>query len=163
MNRCFPVVPKLACQHLGISISPETSSRPITVLGGLNSFGGAGANYSMHVSFSSRIPFGEIFDISDTIVKAVAEVVRRLRKMRLSNPGGQANNGLILANGGVLTSENAICLSTHKRVQFPYPIYTNNSPVHRKRSDRDDVPPVSSSIAGEVIVEVSDLFTFPPG
>lgn len=47
-NSCFPIVPKLACQHLGL---PSTKSpKPITLLGGLTSFGGAGNNYSMHVS-----------------------------------------------------------------------------------------------------------------
>lgn len=47
---CFPIVPKLACHHLGL---PIDSRKPITVLGGLTSFGGAGNNYSMHVSFIS--------------------------------------------------------------------------------------------------------------
>lgn len=45
---CFPIVPKLACQHLGLPITK--SPKPITLLGGLTSFGGAGNNYSMHVS-----------------------------------------------------------------------------------------------------------------
>jgi len=45
---CFPIVPKLACEYLGFSaINPP---KPITLLGGLTSFGGAGNNYSMHVS-----------------------------------------------------------------------------------------------------------------
>lgn len=44
---CFPIVPKLACQHIGLSITKP--QKPITVLGGLTSFGGAGNNYSMHV------------------------------------------------------------------------------------------------------------------
>jgi hypothetical protein len=45
---CFPIVPKLACLHLGLDIlKPQ---KPITLLGGLTSFGGAGNNYSMHVS-----------------------------------------------------------------------------------------------------------------
>ncbi|TID23093.1 acetyl-CoA acetyltransferas-like protein [Venturia nashicola] len=43
---CFPIVPKIACNHLGLSmINPQ---KPITLLGGLTSFGGAGNNYSMH-------------------------------------------------------------------------------------------------------------------
>ena len=47
-NSCFPIVPKLACQHLGL---PYTKfQKPITLLGGLTFFGGAGNNYSMHVS-----------------------------------------------------------------------------------------------------------------
>jgi len=50
---CFPIVPKMACNHLGLSITkPE---KPITLLGGLTSFGGAGNNYSMHVSLSSDL------------------------------------------------------------------------------------------------------------
>lgn len=45
---CFPIVPKLACLHLGLDILKPR--KPITLLGGLTSFGGAGNNYSMHVS-----------------------------------------------------------------------------------------------------------------
>lgn len=45
--RCFPIVPKLACHHIGLDL--RHPSKPITVLGGLTSFGGAGNNYSMHV------------------------------------------------------------------------------------------------------------------
>jgi hypothetical protein len=45
---CFPIVPKLACHHLGIPIL--NSDKPLTLLGGLTSFGGAGNNYSLHVS-----------------------------------------------------------------------------------------------------------------
>lgn len=47
-SSCFPIVPKLACKHLGLSSSK--GAKPITLLGGLTSFGGAGNNYSMHVS-----------------------------------------------------------------------------------------------------------------
>jgi hypothetical protein len=46
-SRCFPIVPKIACHHLGLSITHP--HKPITLLGGLTSFGGAGNNYSMHV------------------------------------------------------------------------------------------------------------------
>lgn len=49
-NSCFPIVPKLACHHLGLPF--DKPPRPITLLGGLTSFGGAGNNYSMHVSSS---------------------------------------------------------------------------------------------------------------
>lgn len=45
---CFPIVPKLACYHLGLPII--NPPKPITLLGGLTSFGGAGNNYAMHVS-----------------------------------------------------------------------------------------------------------------
>ena len=44
---CFPNVPKLACRHLKLPMTG--GSKPITLLGGLTSFGGAGNNYSMHV------------------------------------------------------------------------------------------------------------------
>ncbi|KAL4925921.1 uncharacterized protein BDV17DRAFT_283656 [Aspergillus undulatus] len=44
---CFPIVPKLAAHHLNL---PLHGPKPITVLGGLTSFGGAGNNYSMHTS-----------------------------------------------------------------------------------------------------------------
>ena len=47
---CFPIVPKLACQHLGLPLTK--SPKRATLLGGLTSFGGAGNNYSMHVSCS---------------------------------------------------------------------------------------------------------------
>lgn len=48
--RCFPIVPKLAAHHLKIPfLNPP---RPITLLGGLTSFGGAGNNYSLHVCIS---------------------------------------------------------------------------------------------------------------
>lgn len=43
---CFPIVPKLAAQHLGLPLTG--GDKPLTVLGGLTSFGGAGNNYSMH-------------------------------------------------------------------------------------------------------------------
>lgn len=46
---CFPIVPKLASAHLGLPITK--GSKPVTLLGGLTSFGGAGNSYSMHVSF----------------------------------------------------------------------------------------------------------------
>ena len=48
--RCFPIVPKLACDHFGFSTTAW--KKPITLLGGLTSFGGAGNNYSMHASGS---------------------------------------------------------------------------------------------------------------
>lgn len=50
---CFPIVPKLACRHLGLPFTK--SPKPITLLGGLTFFGGAGNNYSMHVSYLRRL------------------------------------------------------------------------------------------------------------
>lgn len=46
-DSCFPLVPKLACQVLGIPI--EKPQKPITLLGGLTFFAGAGGNYSILV------------------------------------------------------------------------------------------------------------------
>lgn len=87
---CFPIVPKLACNHLGLSITkPE---KPITLLGGLTSFGGAGNNYSMH---------------------ALTAMTREIR-------AGKAKKGLVLANGGVATYQHAVVLSASPR-RNPYP------------------------------------------
>ena len=52
---CFPIVPKLAAHHLGLSLEGYSDTRPITLLGGLTSFGGAGNNYSMHVSVTTSL------------------------------------------------------------------------------------------------------------
>lgn len=88
---CFPVVPKLACQHLGLPTTNGT--KPITLLGGLTSFGGAGNNYSMH---------------------AISEMTRQLRNNTTSR------NGLILANGGILSYQHVVILSKNAR-QSAYP------------------------------------------
>ncbi|GAB0145406.1 hypothetical protein EsHS_00005835 [Epichloe bromicola] len=82
---CFPIVPKLACDHVGLSTM--SWQKPITLLGGLTSFGGAGNNYSMH---------------------AITAMTRALRAKTY-------RTGLILANGGVLTHQHAICLSARPR------------------------------------------------
>ncbi|KAF2223885.1 hypothetical protein BDZ85DRAFT_312074 [Elsinoe ampelina] len=85
---CFPIVPKLACQHLGLEFSNKR--KPITLLGGLTSFGGAGNNYSMH---------------------ALAEMTRQLRGGHKS----RRRHGLVLANGGVLTYQHVAVLSSAPR------------------------------------------------
>ncbi|CAI6081828.1 unnamed protein product [Clonostachys chloroleuca] len=82
---CFPIVPKLACKHLGLNV--VSPSKPITLLGGLTSFGGAGNKYSMH---------------------ALAEMTRQIRS-------GTFQRGLVLANGGVLSHQHALCLSSQPR------------------------------------------------
>lgn len=117
---CFPVVPKLACKHLDLAIS--NPSKPITLLGGLTSFGGAGNNYSMH---------------------AITEMSRQLRR-------GQngAKNGLILANGGVLSYQHVVVLSRSSGrneypVNPPLPEYCDRLPA----SEFDNIA------EGEAIVE----------
>ncbi|CAG8976842.1 hypothetical protein HYALB_00012659 [Hymenoscyphus albidus] len=114
---CFPIVPKLACQHLGFS--PSKPEKPITLLGGLTSFGGAGNNYSMH---------------------ALAAMVRELRK-------GNAENGLVLANGGVVTYQHVVCLSTKPR-KTPYP---DENPLLTEVPDES--PAIEERPEGEAIVE----------
>jgi hypothetical protein len=58
-TRCFPIVPKLACHHLGLSITKP--QKPLSLLGGLTSFGGAGNNYSMHVCpLLTLLPLGVV-------------------------------------------------------------------------------------------------------
>ena len=88
---CFPIVPKLAAHHLGLDL--EDASKPVTLLGGLTSFGGAGNNYSMH---------------------AFTEMTRQLRK-------GKGRNGMVLANGGVATYQSVVCLSSQPRKSGSYP------------------------------------------
>ncbi|KAG0649422.1 hypothetical protein D0Z07_4488 [Hyphodiscus hymeniophilus] len=117
---CFPIVPKLACHHLGLSIT--SPSKPITLLGGLTSFGGAGNNYSMH---------------------ALTEMTRELRK-------GKSRHGLVLANGGMLTHQHVVCLSTQPRKDgSPYP---KNNPLPHLVEDVF-CPPVDEKAEGEAVVE----------
>ena len=59
---CFPIVPKFACAYLGLPMTK--GSKPVTLLGGLTSFGGAGNNYSMHVSCSVHTSLVNIADLA---------------------------------------------------------------------------------------------------
>ncbi|RLL98083.1 hypothetical protein CFD26_106230 [Aspergillus turcosus] len=116
---CFPIVPKLACHHLGLPLL--NGPKPITLLGGLTSFGGAGNNYSMH---------------------AITEMVRQLRQ-------GKGRHGLILANGGILTYQHALCLSTAPREDGLYP--DNREDPWLVATERG--PPVSAIADGEAAIE----------
>ncbi|KAF3927405.1 hypothetical protein ABW21_db0205841 [Orbilia brochopaga] len=119
---CFPIVPKLAAQHLGIDI--DRSDKPLTLLGGLTSFGGAGNNYSMH---------------------AITEMTRQLR----GDNTHRRKNGLVLANGGVVTYEHVVCLSTQPRVDGSrYPA----NPLPEVLADVP-VPPIDETADGEAVVE----------
>ncbi|OWP00589.1 hypothetical protein B2J93_6026 [Marssonina coronariae] len=115
---CFPIVPKLACQHLGLPLTRQP--KPITLLGGLTSFGGAGNNYSMH---------------------ALTEMVRVLRK-------GESSRGLVLANGGMLTSQYVVCLSSQARTS-PYPD-RNPLPAHL---EGEPAPAIEEAAEGDAVVE----------
>ncbi|EEP76475.1 conserved hypothetical protein [Uncinocarpus reesii 1704] len=121
-NSCFPIVPKLACQHLGLPIID--AQKPITLLGGLTSFGGAGNNYSMH---------------------AITAMVRRLREST-----GRRCNGLVLANGGVLTYQHVVVLSSQPRKDgLSYP---SKNPLPDVLTD-EEVPVIESNPEGKAVVE----------
>lgn len=95
---CFPIVPKLACHHLGLSITRP--QKPISLLGGLTSFGGAGNNYSMH---------------------AMVAMARDIRAK-------QYRTGLVLANGGVLTHHYGLLLSAQPRPDS-LDVYPRSNPL----------------------------------
>ncbi|CAG1980575.1 unnamed protein product [Fusarium graminearum] len=116
---CFPIVPKIACKHVGLDLlNPK---KPITLLGGLTSFGGAGNNYSLH---------------------AIAEMVRVIRK-------GKYQNGLVLANGGVLSWQHAICLSAKpKRNGSAY-----EAPAVLDNGQTSQGPTFTAQAQGEAIIE----------
>ncbi|KAF1840584.1 uncharacterized protein K460DRAFT_421519 [Cucurbitaria berberidis CBS 394.84] len=88
---CFPIVPKIVAQHLGLPILG--GSKKLTLLGGLTSFGGAGNNYSMH---------------------ALTEMTRQLR-------AGKGKYGLVHCNGGVLSYQYVVVLSKEPRREGQYP------------------------------------------
>ena len=136
--RCFPIVPKLACRHLGLPLID--CPKPITLLGGLTSFGGAGSNYSMHVRVHSRMR-----QFSGLMLKAVTEMVRQLRS-------GKGQNGLVLANGGVVSYQHVICLSSQSRQDSrTYPV---ENPLPDTITDMP-VPSFTSKACGAGVVEVS--------
>jgi hypothetical protein len=77
-------------------------------------------------------------------VKALTQMVRHLRR-------GEAQNGLILANGGVCTYQHVVCLSTEaRRDGSPYPARNPLPPVVTNWY----VPPVDREAKGEAVVEV---------
>ncbi len=89
---CFPIVPKMAAQHMGLPLLG--GKMKLTLLGGLTSFGGAGNNYSMH---------------------ALTEMTRQLR-------AGKGKKGLVLCNGGVLSYQYVVILSKEPRQGGDYPL-----------------------------------------
>ncbi|KAL2872288.1 uncharacterized protein BJX67DRAFT_2031 [Aspergillus lucknowensis] len=124
---CFPIVPKLAAHHLNL---PLHGPRPITVLGGLTSFGGAGNNYSMH---------------------AITEIARQLRAKKQSSSSKPAN-GLVLANGGVLSYHHTVILSTQPQPDSPYPAW-NPLPSNLD----EDHPVIEENAEGSGIIETYTL------
>jgi hypothetical protein len=79
--------------------------------------------------------------------QAVTEMVRKLRN-------GRGTNGLILANGGVLTYQHVICLSSQPSKTNK--TYSISNPLPEKITDIP-VPEITAEANGEAIIEVSHL------
>lgn len=74
-----------------------------------------------------------------------------VRKLRT----GPATNGLILANGGVLTYQHVVCLSSKpRRSSSSYP---DRNPLPEVITDVP-VPPIAAQAEGEATIEVSLSF-----
>jgi len=79
-----------------------------------------------------------------SIRQAVTEMVRRLRK-------GDGVHGLVLANGGVMTYQHVVCLSSRPHsAGSPYP---DRNPLPEVLTSVG-VPPVEVQAEGEAIIEV---------
>jgi hypothetical protein len=77
--------------------------------------------------------------------QSIIEVVRELRK-------GKARTGLVLANGGVMTHQHVVCLSSRPRKDHsPYPA---KNPLPARTTDWY-VPPIATQAEGEATIEVS--------
>ena len=140
LHRCFPIVPKIAAHHLRLPIA--NALKPITLLGGLTSFGGAGNNYSLHVC-SNIIAEHWLKETTNAHIKAIMEMTRELRQ-------GHRRNGLILANGGVMTHQHAVILSRSSRSDHsPYPDH-DILPEHLS----SEAPPFAEHPEGEAVIEV---------
>jgi hypothetical protein len=70
-------------------------------------------------------------------------MVRELRK-------GRGKNGFVLANGGVVTYEYVVCLSSKPR-NSPFP---DRNPLPEYVAD-EPIPPVDEKAEGEAVIEVS--------
>ncbi|KAL4947582.1 hypothetical protein BDW69DRAFT_204240 [Aspergillus filifer] len=117
---CFPIVPKIAAHHLGLPITDPICS--LTLLGGLTFFGGAGNNYSMH---------------------SIVEMTHALR-------AGKGRNGLVLANGGIMTYQHVVVMSVQpRRDGSPYP---ELPPLPELITDMD-IPPIEAKPYGEAVLE----------
>lgn len=75
-----------------------------------------------------------------------------VRQLRI----GRAKNGLILANGGVMTYQHVVCLSSqHRKDSSPYP---DQNPLPDVISDTP-VPHIDNLAEGEALIEVCISFT----
>ena len=72
---------------------------------------------------------------------------------------GPAQHGLVLANGGVVTYQHAICLSSRSRRDDS--AYPDANPLPEVITDVA-VPVVDKCAEGEAVIEVSFSLFFPP-
>ena len=77
------------------------------------------------------------------LLQAITEMARRLRQ-------GHARNGLILANGGTVTYQHAICLSSRPRKDGQD--YPHNNPLPQKITDVI-VPRILDIANGDAVIE----------
>lgn len=69
------------------------------------------------------------------------------RKLR----AGNGTNGLVLANGGVLTYQHVVCLSSQPRADGQ--AYPARNPLPSKL-ENDTVPMIDETAEGEAVIEV---------
>jgi hypothetical protein len=101
----------------------------------------------MHVSNHSHAL--SRIDSSHLVQQALTEMTRQLRKSRNT---GTSKTGLVLANGGVVTYQHVVCLSSSpRRDGLPYPDH-NPLPTYVTNVQ---TPPVDEAVQGEAIIEVS--------
>ena len=85
------------------------------------------------------------FEMANLAIKAIVEMTRQLRDRKY-------RNGLILANGGLLTHHHAICLSSQPRKDcIIYP----PQPLLLMPSQFPPAPLVDEEAEGDVSIEVS--------
>ncbi len=82
------------------------------------------------------------------IAQSLTALVRELRK-------GDQQNGLILANGGVLTYQHAICLSRRPRRNGS--LYPDQNPLPRYVADLP-IPVIAARAEGGATIEVTASF-----
>jgi len=83
---------------------------------------------------------------------ALAEMTRQLRQRKSAD---KVRNGLILANGGVMTYQHVVILSSHPRNDKTS--YPSANPLSANDVPRDSAPPVEEQAQGEAIIEVSPV------
>jgi hypothetical protein len=82
---------------------------------------------------------------------AFTEMTRQLRQRKSK---GVDSNGLILANGGVMTYQHVVILSSRPRKdKSPYP----SANLSSNNSSKDPAPMIEEEARGEAIIEVSFL------